>query len=123
EKVNARETAASESSRMNEFPENENADCRRIRGLFRPQSNPQHTMSCTTSAYFGSPRGLVSCCKTESCYSDKGDVSGSRPPVCAIFWGDYRGLVPKISIHNPPHTSLSSSRQLRGSVSSGAVRV
>jgi hypothetical protein len=36
--------------------------------------------SCTTSAYFGSPRGLVSCCKTYSCSSDKGEVGGSSPP-------------------------------------------
>jgi hypothetical protein len=42
--------------------------------FFNPQSNPQHTMSCMTSAYFGSPRGLVSCCKTYSCCSDKGEV-------------------------------------------------
>jgi hypothetical protein len=41
-------------------------------GLFRsfgtfsnPQPNPQQAMSCMTSAYFGSPRGLVSCCKTQ----------------------------------------------------------
>jgi hypothetical protein len=27
-------------------------------------SNPQCMMSCATSAYFGSPRGLVSCCNT-----------------------------------------------------------
>ncbi len=27
-------------------------------------SNPQCMMSCTTSAYFGSPRGLLSYCKT-----------------------------------------------------------
>ena len=37
-------------------------------------------MSCATSAYFGSPRGLVSCCKTYSCCSDKGEVGGSSPP-------------------------------------------
>ena len=29
-----------------------------------PHSNPQSAMSCTTSAMFGSPRVLVSCCKT-----------------------------------------------------------
>jgi hypothetical protein len=30
-----------------------------------PQPNPQNSMSYTTSANFGSPRGLVSCCKTK----------------------------------------------------------
>jgi hypothetical protein len=29
-----------------------------------PQPNPQNAMSCTTWAAFGSPRVLVSCCKT-----------------------------------------------------------
>lgn len=29
-----------------------------------PQPNPQNLMSCTTSANFGSPRGLLSRCKT-----------------------------------------------------------
>jgi hypothetical protein len=48
--------------------------------FFNPQSNPQTMMSCATSAYFGSPRGLVSCCKTYSCCSDKGEVGGSSPP-------------------------------------------
>ena len=35
-----------------------------FRQFSNPQSNPQHAMSCTISAYFASPRGLVSCCKT-----------------------------------------------------------
>ena len=34
--------------------------------VFRRISNPQDATSCTISAYFGSPRGLVSCCKTKS---------------------------------------------------------
>ena len=29
-----------------------------------PQLNPQNAPSCTTYAVFGSPRGLVCCCKT-----------------------------------------------------------
>src|SRR6202035_5697723 len=32
--------------------------------ISNPHSNPQSMMSCTASAYFGSPRGLLSCCKT-----------------------------------------------------------
>src|SRR5579864_4943107 len=65
---------------MNDFPGNDNADRHGIRGLFNPQSNPQTMMSCATSAFFGSPRGLVSCCKTNARYSDKGEVGGSSPP-------------------------------------------
>ena len=32
--------------------------------ISNPQPNPQNAMSCTTYKYFGSPRVLVSCCKT-----------------------------------------------------------
>jgi hypothetical protein len=32
--------------------------------FFNPQPNPQQALSCTTSAKFGSPRSVVSCCKT-----------------------------------------------------------
>jgi|SRR5271165_6734210 len=35
-----------------------------VRSVFsNPQSNPQSGLSCTTSAYFGGPRALVSYCK------------------------------------------------------------
>ena len=47
-----------------------------------PHPNPQKMMSCATYGYFGSPRGLVSCCKTKERFSDKGEVdcsSQSRP--------------------------------------------
>jgi hypothetical protein len=37
-------------------------------------------MSWTTSAFFGSPRGLVSYWKIYSRYSDKSEVGGSSPP-------------------------------------------
>ena len=36
-------------------------------------------MSCTTSAYFGSPRGLLSCCKTYPGSIDTVEVCGSSP--------------------------------------------
>src|SRR6266699_686104 len=49
-------------------------------GFSNPQPNPQIAMSCTTCKYIGSPRGLVSCCKTNKRYSDKGEVGGSSPP-------------------------------------------
>jgi hypothetical protein len=51
-----------------------------FRQIFNPHPDPQHPVSCATSAYFGSPRGLVSCCKTYSCCPDKGEVGGSSPP-------------------------------------------
>src|SRR6266481_4359095 len=47
--------------------------------ISNPQSNPQSMMSCMTSAYFGSPRGLVSCCNTYPCYLDTVEVCGSSP--------------------------------------------
>src|SRR5258705_6583812 len=37
--------------------------------FFQQQSKPQTMMSCASSAYFGSPCGLASCCKTYSCCS------------------------------------------------------
>ena len=48
--------------------------------ISNPQPNPQIVMSCTAYGYFGSPRRLVSCCKTNKRYSDKGEVGGSSPP-------------------------------------------
>ena len=53
---------------------------RLIGRISNPQPNAQNAMSCTTCRYFGSPRGLVSCCKTNKRYSDKGEVGGSSPP-------------------------------------------
>jgi hypothetical protein len=37
---------------------------RRYTQIFNPQPNPQKVMPCMTSACLGSPRGLVSRCKT-----------------------------------------------------------
>jgi len=37
---------------------------RLIGPISNPQPNPQNALSCTTCAAFGSPRGLVSSCKT-----------------------------------------------------------
>jgi hypothetical protein len=50
------------------------------KGKSNPQRKPQIAMSCTAYGYFGSPRGLVSCCKTNKRYPDKGEVGGSSPP-------------------------------------------
>jgi hypothetical protein len=49
-----------------------------------PQSNPQTMMSCATSAYFGSPRGLVSCCKIYSCCSETAALGNVRSITVAI---------------------------------------
>ena len=50
--------------------------------ISNPQSNPQYMMSCATSAYFGSPRGLLSCC------IDTVEVCGSSPHGPTIFFSD-----------------------------------
>ena len=47
--------------------------------ISNPHSNPQCMMFCTTSASFGSPRGLVSYCNTYPCYLDTVEVCGSSP--------------------------------------------
>src|SRR5713226_5222027 len=53
--------------------------------ILNPQPNPQNAMSYTTSAYFGSPRGLVSCCKTYPCKTVTAEVASSSLVVPAIF--------------------------------------
>src|SRR5258708_39241877 len=53
-----------------------------------PQSNPESMMSCTTSAYFGSPRGLLSCCKSYPCHLDTVEVCGSSPHGPTIFFSE-----------------------------------
>src|SRR6266403_2342544 len=65
---------------MNGFLGNEYGLLKTSWTFSNPQPNPQIAMSCTTSACFGSPRGLVSCCKTYPRYPDKGEVGGSSPP-------------------------------------------
>ena len=52
--------------------------------ISNPQPNPHDAMSCATSANFGSPRGLLSRCKTESRYSVTAEAAGSSPVVPAI---------------------------------------
>src|ERR1017187_4923222 len=49
-----------------------------------PQLNPQNLLSCPTSAYLGSPRGLVSRCKTYRGSPVTAEVAGSSPVVPAI---------------------------------------
>src|ERR1017187_3600096 len=46
-----------------------------------PQPNPQNLLSCPTSAYLGSPRGLVSRCKTYRGSAVTAEVAGSSPVV------------------------------------------
>src|SRR5712692_2510304 len=52
--------------------------------ILNPQPNPQTAMSYTTSAYFGSPRGLVSCCKTYPSKTVTAEVASSSLVVPAI---------------------------------------
>ncbi len=52
--------------------------------FFQPQSKPQTMMSGATSAYFGSPRGLVSSCKTYSCCSETAALGNVRSITVAI---------------------------------------
>ena len=84
------------------------------RTFSNPQSNPQHTMSCTTSACFGSPRALVSCCKTKSGQTDKGEVGGSSPPRPTIQITSKHAaiLTFPLSENLPPKTDLSTICQL-----------
>jgi hypothetical protein len=70
--------------------------------FFDPQSNPQTMMSCATSAYFGSPRGLVSC-KTYSCCSDKGELGSSRFPGQRSIVGKLRTLSQSLNPQSNPH--------------------
>jgi hypothetical protein len=42
-------------------------------------------MSCAAWRYFGSPRVVVSCCKTENGYAVTAEVAGSSPVVPAIL--------------------------------------
>src|SRR5713226_9176141 len=53
--------------------------------ILNPQPNPQNAMSYTTSAYFGSPRGLVSCCKTYPSKTVTAEVASSSLVVPAIL--------------------------------------
>jgi len=48
-----------------------------------PQPNPQFMMTCATYGYFGSPRVVVSCCKTNPRYAVTAEAAGSSPVVPA----------------------------------------
>jgi hypothetical protein len=64
-----------------------------LHGIFNPQPNPQKAMSCTTCAVFGSPRVLVSCCKTSPRCAVTAEVASSSLVVPAIsFQSDTRQL-------------------------------
>ena len=70
-----------------------------------PQLNPQNALICMTSAYFGSPRGVVSCCKTKSRY-----LSRQRPLI--IPYGN--GSIPA-SAQKGTKKAQSASRERRPS--------
>src|SRR5229473_2232378 len=60
--------------------------------ILNPQPNPQNAMSYTTSAYFGSPRGLVSCCKTYPSKTVTAEVASSSLVVPAILFNSLDGM-------------------------------
>ncbi len=55
------------------------------RHCFQPTTQPTIVWSCAAWRYFGSPRAIVSCCKTNPRYADKGEVGGSSPPRPTII--------------------------------------
>jgi hypothetical protein len=61
-------------------------------GFPNPQPNPQILMSCATWRYFGSPRGLVSCCKTNPRYAVTAEVASSSLVVPAILFSKLRSF-------------------------------
>jgi hypothetical protein len=73
-----------------------------------PQPNPQFGMSYMSSGYFGSPRGLVSCCKTYSrcpCHGRGREFESRRPRQ--LFQG-LREQSPQKS--NPQYSDESAAR-------------
>jgi hypothetical protein len=56
-----------------------------VRKTVNPQSNPQSSMSCTTCAYFGSLRALLSRCKTYWGQIHTVELKAGRPFFSAIL--------------------------------------
>jgi len=52
--------------------------------ITNPQSNPHNFSSCTTSAYLGIPRDVVSYCDVYSCPIHTVEVTGSNPVAPTI---------------------------------------
>src|SRR5258708_8486872 len=73
--------------------------------ILNPQPNPQNAMSYTTSAYFGSPRGLVSCCKTYPSKTVTAEVASSSLVVPAIHSKAVRRISFKPSRARKGHVS------------------
>src|SRR4029077_11040279 len=73
--------------------------------FFDPQSNPQTMMSWATFAYFGSPRGLVSYCKTYLCSSDKERSQWFEPSPPTITFIGYQALSQDLDPQSNPHLS------------------
>jgi hypothetical protein len=60
--------------------------------ISNPQPNPQKMMSCATCRYFGSPRVVVSCCKTNPRYAVTAEVASSSLVVPAIKFSENRNV-------------------------------
>ena len=65
-------------------------DVNEAAGISNPQPNPQFVWSCMTCAAFGSPRVLVSCCRTYSRSAVTAEAAGSSPVVPAILFNHFR---------------------------------
>jgi len=59
-------------------------------GFSNPQPNPQFLYPCATYAAFGSPRVLVSGCKTISRRAVTAEAAGSSPVVPAILFKHFQ---------------------------------
>ena len=68
-------------------------DVNEAAGISNPQPNPQFVWSCMTCAAFGSPRVLVSCCRTYSRSAVTAEAAGSSPVVPAIFSNHLQALM------------------------------
>ena len=66
-------------------------------------TQPTKSMSYMTSAYFGSPRGLISCCKTYPSHLDTVEVWGSSPHGPTI---SSNGLASTTSVSKAPNGSI-----------------
>ena len=74
---------------------------------FNPQPSPHNAMSCTTSAYFSSPRGLLSRWKTWYIYSHTVEVVGSNPTAPSIsFLGLARNQTPRAQPTTQPQSPI-----------------
>ena len=81
------------------------------RQISNPQPDPQKMMSCTTCRYFGSPRVVVSCCKTYPGKTVTAEVASSSLVVPAITLNGLQ-RTPKNNLDRSVPVSISASAEL-----------